>query len=76
MWGLRRWLLAAALAVAASVGAALGAELVTSDPGALLPSEPAGLLGPITEDGRTGWNCLPERAARSRDAVAARLPER
>jgi hypothetical protein len=76
MWDLRRWLLAAALAVAASVGAALGAELISGDPGTLLPSEPAGLLGPITEDGRTGWNCPPERAATSRDAVAGQLPER
>ncbi|HTJ26613.1 MAG TPA: hypothetical protein VMA36_10645 [Candidatus Limnocylindria bacterium] len=76
MWNLRRWLLAGALALAASVGAALGAELVAGDPGSLLPSEPPALLGPITEGGRTGWNCPPERAARSRDAVAGGLPER
>jgi hypothetical protein len=76
MWDLRRWLLAGALAVAASAGAALGAELVTGDPASLLPSEPPALLGPITETGRTGWNCPPERAARSHDAAAAGLPER
>jgi hypothetical protein len=75
MWDLRRWLLAAALALAASVGGALGAELIAGDPESLLPSQPAALLGPITESGRTGWDCAPERAARSRDAAAGGLPE-
>lgn len=74
MWNLRRWLIAAALAMVASAGAAFGAELVLSDPTTLAPSEAPSLLGPITESGRTGWNCAPERAARSRDAVAGGLP--
>jgi hypothetical protein len=75
MWNLRRWLLAGALALIASAGAAVGAELVASDPASLLPSDAPALLGPITESGRTGWDCVPERAARSRDAAPAGLPE-
>jgi hypothetical protein len=72
--GLRRWLVALALAVAACAGAAMGAELVLGDPSTLVPSASPALLGPITETGRTGWNCPPERAATARTASAAGLP--
>ncbi len=75
MWDLRRWLLAAALALAAGAGAAVGAELILGDPAGLAPSAAPGLLGPITERGRTGWDCAPERAARARKAAAAELPQ-
>lgn len=74
MTGLRRWLIALALAVAACAGGAMGAELVLGDPAALVPSAPPALLGPITENGRTGWDCAPERAARAHTAAAAGLP--
>lgn len=74
MWDLRRWLVAGALALAASAGAAFGAELALGDPGSLVPSDAPRLLGPITETGRTGWDCAPERAARSKDASAGGLP--
>ncbi|HYZ17724.1 MAG TPA: hypothetical protein VE591_15040 [Candidatus Acidoferrum sp.] len=74
MLDFRRWLVAVALALAASAGAAVGAELVLGDPASLVPSELPRLLGPITETGRTGWNCAPERAARSKDATAGGLP--
>ncbi len=74
MWDPRRWLVAAALALVASAGAAVGAELVLGDPAGLVPSAAPELLGPITESGRTGWECAPERAARARTAAAAELP--
>jgi hypothetical protein len=72
---LRRTLIGAVLAALASAGVAIGAELALGDPGSLLPSDPPSLLGPITESGRVGWNCVPERAARARDAATAELPE-
>jgi hypothetical protein len=57
-------------------GLALGAE-ATLDQLAqpqLSPSPLADLLGPITEAGRTGWKCTPERAASAHAARAAELP--
>jgi hypothetical protein len=71
----RRWAIAAALALVAGVGAAAGAELLAGDPGSLAVSAPPALMGPITENGRTGWDCAPERAARARTATAAGLPQ-
>lgn len=41
----------------------------------LMPSSAAGLLGPISEEGRTGWACRPERAAAARSPKAAELPD-
>ncbi len=32
-------------------------------------------LGPIDEQGRTGWNCAPEKAARTQNARDAQLPK-
>jgi len=74
MKGFRRWAIAAALAAAASAGVAAGADLLQGDPGQLAASAPAALLGPITEAGRTGWDCAPEHAATARSASAAGLP--
>ena len=74
MTGLRRWLIALALALAACAGTAMGAELVLGDPTTLVPSAAPGLLGPITEAGRIGWSCAPEREARARTATEAGLP--
>jgi hypothetical protein len=36
---------------------------------------PAPLLGPIGEEGRSGWRCRPERAAQSPRAGEAELPD-
>lgn len=74
MRDLRRWLIAVVLALGACTGAAVGAELLLGDPVSLAPSAVPSLLGPITEVGRTGWDCMPERAARARTASAAGLP--
>ena len=71
---LLRWTIAAALALGACAGAAVGAETLLSDPASLPASAPPALLGPITESGRTGWDCAPERAATARSATAAGLP--
>lgn len=40
----------------------------------LAPSESPSLLGPIDENGRTGWACKPERAAAASSARDAELP--
>ncbi|HEY0615675.1 MAG TPA: hypothetical protein VGC96_13570 [Candidatus Elarobacter sp.] len=75
MRNLRRSAIAVVLALGACIGAAAGAELLLDDPAAsLVASPPPGVLGPITESGRTGWNCAPERAAMARTAAAAGLP--
>ena len=75
MSGFRRWAIAAALALSAGAGVAAAAELLQGDPARLASSAPPGLLGPITEAGRTGWNCAPEHAATARSASAASLPQ-
>jgi hypothetical protein len=69
-----RWTMAGVLAVGACAGAAVGAELLLDDPAGMATSAAPALLGPITETGRTGWNCAPERAATARTAAAAGLP--
>jgi hypothetical protein len=75
MRNFRRSAIAVVLALGACIGAAAGAELLIDDPAAsLLTSAPPPLLGPITESGRTGWNCPPERAAMAHTAAAAGLP--
>jgi hypothetical protein len=72
---LRRLTIAAVLALSASAGAAAAAELLLDDPAvSLVTSALPSLLGPITESGRTGWNCAPEHAATARTATAAGLP--
>ena len=69
-----RWAMAGVLALGACAGAAMGTELLLDDPAGMPTSAAPGLLGPITETGRTGWNCAPERAATARTAAAAGLP--
>jgi hypothetical protein len=75
MRNFRRGAIALVLALGACAGAAVGAELLLDDPaGGLVPSAVPSLLGPITEAGRTGWSCAPERAATAKNAAAAGLP--
>ncbi|HZW53467.1 MAG TPA: hypothetical protein VFF00_05485 [Candidatus Elarobacter sp.] len=75
MRNLRRSAIAVVLAVGACASAAVGAELLLNDPAAsLVTSAPPALLGPITESGRTGWDCAPEHAATAKTAAAAGLP--
>ena len=69
-----RWAMAAVLALGACAGAAMGAEMLLDDAGSLVPSAAPSLLGPITESGRTGWDCAPEHAATARTATGAGLP--
>ena len=40
----------------------------------IAPSAAPALLGPISEAGRKGWKCLPERAAAAPNARSAELP--
>lgn len=42
--------------------------------GALMPSAAPALLGPITAEGRVGWQCKPERAASATPWREAELP--
>ncbi|MDB5072162.1 MAG: hypothetical protein JWM87_3273 [Candidatus Eremiobacteraeota bacterium] len=75
MRNLRRSAIAVVLALGACAGAAAGAELLLGDPSAsLAASSSPSLLGPITESGRTGWTCAPERAATAQTAAMAGLP--
>ncbi|MDB5026957.1 MAG: hypothetical protein JWO66_646 [Candidatus Eremiobacteraeota bacterium] len=75
MRNVRRAAMALVLALGACAGAAVGAELLFDDPsGAIVTSAIPALLGPITESGRTGWTCMPERAATARTATVAGLP--
>jgi hypothetical protein len=75
MRNFRRSAIAVVLALGACAGAAAGAELLAGDPSAsLVTSALPALLGPITESGRTGWDCAPEHAATARTAAAAGLP--
>jgi hypothetical protein len=62
--------------LAAAGGIAMSAEATLDDLGRvqLKPSGFSDLLGPITETGRVGWDCLPEHAARAPTARAAELP--
>jgi hypothetical protein len=55
----------------AVAGVATLEELLT---GAMTPSAAPGLLGPITADGRVGWECKPERAAAAATYRQAELP--
>jgi hypothetical protein len=75
----RRFLafLSLSLALAGAViGIAVGAENALEGLGALplQASDPPGLLAPISEAGRNGWDCQPEHAATARSAKAAELP--
>lgn len=59
---------------AGGVGFAQSASLESMLQGGLLSSDVPALLGPISESGRTGWECKPEIAAAARSAAAADLP--
>lgn len=73
-----RWtvLLTLLAVLAAAGGVAVSAEATLDDLGhaQIQPSAFADLLGPITEAGRVGWECAPERAARASTASGAGLP--
>jgi hypothetical protein len=58
---------AAGLAGAASVERLLSGTVLAA-------SEMPGMLGPITENGRVGWECKPEKAAEATSAGRAELP--
>ena len=69
-------LLTVLLTGAAAAGIALAAE-GTFDVAALVePSAPAGLLPPITIEGRKGWDCTAERNAMAAKLSDAALPAR
>lgn len=75
---IRRTLLLAAILIAtlsarlAFAGALSFESLVDAQ---LMPSNAPALLGPITESGRVGWKCLPERAAGAHGWREAELPD-
>lgn len=74
---LRRFGPAFALALAlGSTGFAIAGAVSLQDVANanLAPSSVPALLGPITEAGRKGWACTPERAAAAKNSVAAELP--
>ncbi len=72
------WLIAfAALLTMLSAGGVVLAEstgVLGGGLDALVPSAPPALLAPISEDGRVGWTCVAERAARARTPREAELP--
>jgi hypothetical protein len=65
--------LAAALAAGAA-GMAGASSIESMLDGSLLPSAAPSLLGPITEAGRVGWACKPEKAAAAVKPQDAELP--
>jgi hypothetical protein len=71
--------LCAVLLVAAAGGTAAGvagaATVESMLEGALQPSAAPSLLGPITEAGRKGWACKPEKAASAEHWQDAELPD-
>lgn len=71
-------LLAAGLMTAALLcgGAALAKAASLEDllTGQLVASGAPALLGPITSEGRKGWDCKPERAAAAAHSGQAELP--
>lgn len=74
---LRPLLLASLLAaMLATIGTGLAGagSLEAMLSGALQTSAAPSLLGPITEVGRKGWACKPERAAAARAPKDAELP--
>lgn len=65
-------LVAAAFSARFAVAGAASVESLLE--GGMAPSAAPSLLGPITEAGRTGWACQPERAAAAKHAGDAELP--
>ena len=77
----RRWLRLFVLAVVIAVCALAGGfgyagaqSLEAMLGGGLQPSAAPALLGPITESGRLGWACKPEKAAAANTWQDADLP--
>lgn len=69
-------LLAACVVVIAGAGLTVARAVSLDDLSSvqLLPSDPPALLGPITQTGRKGWDCTPERAASATSSQDAELP--
>jgi hypothetical protein len=69
-------LIAACVFVLAGAGLTVARAVSVEDLSSaqLLPSAPPALLGPITESGRKGWDCTPERAAGAKSSRDAELP--
>ena len=59
---------------AAAFGIAYAAEDAFDVSAVIAPSAPAGLLPPITIEGRKGWTCAAERSATAADLAGAALP--
>jgi hypothetical protein len=66
--------LAAVLAIAAVAGFAFAADDLLGPVMFVEPSRSAGLLPPITVEGRVGWACEAERRARATSVDDAALP--
>lgn len=62
-------------AICLRVGIAGAADVSALGADSLTPSAFPDLLGAITESGRVGWACRPEKAAESKSARMAELPE-
>ena len=70
-----RWSVLVASVVLAGAAVGLARASVDELNGAILaPSSLPAILGPISDLGRAGWDCAPERAARSERVVHAELP--
>jgi hypothetical protein len=67
-------LLTGLLTAATAAGIAFAAEGALDVAGVLEPSAPAGLLPPITIEGRKGWNCTAEHNATATTLPNADLP--
>jgi hypothetical protein len=67
-------LLAALFTGAAATGIAFAAEAAFDVASFVEPSAPAGLLPPITIEGRKGWDCTAERKATATSLPNADLP--
>ena len=70
------WIIPVLALMFACFGFAVAAAVSISDLATqkLVPSSAPLLLGPITQAGRKGWACAPERAAAAKDVAAAELP--
>ncbi|MDQ6929513.1 MAG: hypothetical protein M3126_02440 [Candidatus Eremiobacteraeota bacterium] len=67
------FLLAVSLA-ACTLAFAAAVSLTDLNDSKLAPSGTPQLLGPITQAGRKGWECTPERAAAAKSPISAALP--
>jgi hypothetical protein len=68
-------LLTALLTGGAAAGIAFAAEGAFDVASLVQPSAPAGLLPPITIEGRKGWDCVAERKAMAAKLSDAALPD-